>query len=513
MHPNLPKFIPKVCYEIFVRSFCDSNGDGIGDLNGIISKLDYLADLGIEAIWLTPIHPSPSYHKYDPVDYYGIEPEFGTIEIFKQLLTEAHNRNIVVYLDLIVNHTSTYHSWFVEASKGPENPFRHFYWWLSPEKIEELGIAKRQTSDDSDEVYPWHEIPGDNEKYYGLFWKGMPDLNYDSEPLKKELAKIITFWLEEIGIDGFRLDAARHIYPIWEKDKNHDFWEYFNGVVQKAKPDAYTVAEVWAETWEVAPYLENLNATFHFDLSFALQRIVIQEKDENLIQQLLASYSQFEVFNPDFIDAIMLTNHDQDRIGSVVGNHLGKIKLAATLLLTLPGQPYIYYGEEIGMLGRKPDPYIREPFLWSENETDPVKTNWLKAEFSTLKTIEPLSIQENNPDSIYSHYKKLIHLRKTVPALGQILKPNLEEVESLDNEILAYVRTHETEPVFIIHNLSSEIKKITLPDSKLNFQEIIFSTNKSSILENGILELTSYGSLILKEKSAPISGITLPTVV
>ncbi|MCF0054404.1 alpha-amylase family glycosyl hydrolase [Dyadobacter sp. CY356] len=513
MHPNLPKFIPRVCYEIFVRSFCDSNGDGIGDLNGIISKLDYLADLGIEAIWLTPINPSPSYHKYDPVDHFEIEPEFGTMADFKRLLSEAHKRNIVVYLDLIVNHTSTYHPWFTESSKGPDNPFRHFYWWLSPEKIEELGIAERQTSDDSDEVYPWHEIPGDNEKYYGLFWKGMPDLNYDSDLLRKELAKIITFWLEEIGIDGFRLDAARHIYPIWEKEKNRGFWEFFDDVVRKAKPDAYTVAEVWAETWEVAPYLENLNATFHFDLSFALQRIVIQEKDENLVQQLLASYSQFEAFNPEFIDAIMLTNHDQDRIGSVVGNHKGKIKLAATLLLTLPGQPYIYYGEEIGMLGTKPDPYIREPFLWSENESDSMKTNWLNAEFSTLRTIEPLSSQMKDADSIYSHYKKLIELRKTVKALGQILKPNIEEVESFDNTIMAYVRTHETEPVLIIHNLSSEVKNIRLPDSRAGFQDLIFSTNKSSITQGGELELTAYGSLILKERPTTISGINWSPVV
>lgn len=502
MHPELPKFIPRVCYEIFVRSFCDSNGDGIGDLNGITSKLDYLADLGIEAIWLTPINPAPSYHKYDPVDHFGIEPEFGTMDDFKRLLSEAHKRNIVVYLDLIVNHTSTYHPWFQEAIKGPENPYRNFYWWLCPEKIEELGIAERQTSDDSDEVYPWHEVPGDFEKYYGLFYKGMPDLNYSSEPLKEELAKIITYWLADIGIDGFRLDAARHIFPIWEKEKNHGFWEYFNEIVRKAKPDTYTVAEVWAETWEVAPYLESLNATFHFDLSFALQRIIIQEKDENLVQQLLASYSQFESYNPEFIDAIMLTNHDQDRIGSVVNHRVDKIKLAAALLLTLPGQPYIYYGEEIGMLGTKPDPYIREPFLWTDCDDDPDKTSWQTAEFTTLKTVTPLSVQMEKDDSIYNHYKKLIFLKKNTPALAQIIHPNLEEVESLDNEIIAYIRTHTTDPVLIIHNLSAESKSIELPESKKNFTQILWSTNDSTSEITTRILLNPYCSIIL----APFPG-------
>ena len=501
MHPALPKFIPHVCYEIFVRSFCDSNGDGIGDLPGIISKLDYLSDLGIEGIWLTPIHPSPSYHKYDPVDYYQIEPEFGTLEDFKTLLSEAHNRNIVVYLDLIVNHSSTLHPWFIEASKGKENPYRNFYWWLSPDKIEELGLAERQTSDDSDEVYPWHIVEGDPEKYYGLFWKGMPDLNYSSAVLKDELEKIVTFWLVEIGIDGFRLDAARHIYPIWEKEKNHDFWSFFNGIVQKVKPGAFTVAEVWAETWEVAPYLENLNATFHFDLSFALQRIVIQGKDENIVGQLLNSYGQFQPYNSQFVDAIMLTNHDQDRIGSVVGNDHAKIKLAACLLLTLPGQPYIYYGEEIGMLGTKPDPYIREPFLWSELESDPAKTNWLHAEFSTLKTITPLSEQIEDSDSIFNHYKKLIAIRKSTPALAQIINPNLEEVESLDNEIIAYVRTHESEPVLVIHNLNANFKNVELPESKRDFRNVLFSTCSNILEISESFELAPFCSIILSKSS------------
>jgi len=499
MNFNGPEPIPRVCYEIFVRSFCDSNGDGIGDINGIISKLDYLQNLGIEAIWLTPIHPSPSYHKYDVVDFYEIDPEYGTLEDFKNLLNEAHKRNIAIYLDLIVNHTSTLHPWFVEASKGPENPYRNFYWWMTPEKIDSLGIAKRETSADSHEVYPWHENGDDPEQYYGLFYSGMPDLNYDSEKLRIELSYIIHFWLIDIGVDGFRLDAARHIYPSWVKYNNQHFWWFFDYFVRNIKPEAYTVGEIWAKADEVAPYFKNLNSAFHFDISFALQRILISEKDENLVSKLLANYELFAKYNPNFIDSIMLTNHDQDRIGSVVGNNPDKIRLAASILLTLPGQPYIYYGEEIGMLGTKPDVYIREPFLWSDNPDDPETTSWQHAEFSIAKNIAPLSVQTADDKSVFHHYKNLIDLRKAEPALSQILSPNIQGVDFDDDGIIAYLRPNCERPVLVIHNLTKLPKLITLPIEKKHFNHILFAGKKMAGAYSDELELPSYCTIILSQ--------------
>ncbi|MCE7063682.1 alpha-amylase family glycosyl hydrolase [Dyadobacter sp. CY326] len=491
------KFVPRVCYEIFVRSFCDSNGDGIGDINGIISKLDYLNELGIEAIWLTPIHPSPSYHKYDVTDYYAIEPEYGTMDDFKRLLDAAHAHGIHIYLDLIINHTSTLHPWFSEARKSNSNEFRNFYWWMTPPQIEALGISTRETSDDSQVVYPWHENLEDPEKYYGLFFKGMPDLNYHSEALRDELEKIIRFWLVEIGVDGFRLDAARHIYPDWEKHLSIEFWQYFSNIVQEVKPDAFTVGEVWAETEEVAPYFRYLDATFHFDLSFALQRMLIGERDEEIVEKLQASYALFEKYNPLFVDAIMLTNHDQDRIGSVTGNHKAKIKMAASILLTLPGQPYIYYGEEIGMLGTKPDPYIREPFLWTNNEPESGNTSWIEAQFSTTDTVAPLEIQQADPESVFNHYRTLIQLRKSEPALAQIFAPNLHRVCLHDNQMLAYLRPHIDKSLIIMHNLSQFSKPILMPADKADFVHIVFSNDPqhSELLTK--MELAPYCSLIL----------------
>ena len=223
-------------------------------------------------------------------------------------------------------------------------------------------------------------------------------------------------------MDGFRLDAARHIYPEWDKEQSMSFWEFFSKIIGEVKPGAFTVGEVWAETEEVAPYLRNLNATFHFDLSFALQRMLLAGRDEQIIDKLQASFNLFQKYNPLFVNAIMLTNHDQERIGSVVGGDIEKIKLAASILLTLPGQPYLYYGEEIGMLGTKPDPYIREPFLWTSDPGDPQLTGWIKPEFTTLKTVAPLSAQVSDANSVFNHYKKILKLRndrtRTEPDIG-----------------------------------------------------------------------------------------------
>ncbi len=497
MFADKPASIPKVCYEIFVRSFCDSNGDGIGDLNGIISRLDYLADLGIEAIWLTPVHPSPSYHKYDVTDYYAIDPEFGTMDDFRRLLAAAHERGIAIYLDLIVNHTSTLHPWFTEARKSKDNPYRQFYWWMTEDQIDHLGIQERETSDDSQVVYPWHANAGDDEKYYGLFYKGMPDLNFHSEALRGEMAKIIRFWLNEVGVDGFRLDAARHIYPAWDKEQSTSFWDFFSKIVGDAKPGAFTVGEVWAETEEVAPYFRNLNATFHFDLSFALQRMLIAGRDEQIVDKLLASFSLFQKYNPLFVNAIMLTNHDQERIGSVVGGITAKMKLAASILLTLPGQPYLYYGEEIGMLGMKPDPYIREPFLWTGDPDDPQCTHWITPEFTTLKTVAPLSEQTGNAHSVFNHYKTLIHLRKAEPALSQILAPNLQPMRLGDDQLLGYFRPHVDRSLIVVHNLGDTEKEFRLPEDKSLFTEVLFTTD--GMQENALLtgRLAPHSTIIL----------------
>ena len=496
-----PENLPHVCYEIFIRSFCDSNQDKIGDLHGIISKLDYLQDLGIEAIWITSVHPSPSYHKYDVVDYFNIDPEYGHLDDYKLLIREAHQRNIQIYHDLVINHTSILHEWFQEAAKGPDNPFRTFYRWMTQEQIDEAGVAEREQTDDSGEANPWHEHPGNKEKYYGLFINEMPDLNFDTDEVRREIYKITRFWLEEVGVDGLRLDAARHIYPVWEKEKNPEFWKEFGQVVANSNPNALTIGEVWAHAEEVAPYFQGLHSTFHFDLSFAIQQILIEEEDFGLVEKLKDDYALFRRYNPDFVDATMLTNHDQNRIGSVVKGDKQKIKLAASLLLTLPGLPFIYYGEEIGMLGEKPDPEIREAFLWSADPEDGQLAAWRKSVHSTPDTVKDLLSQINDPESVYHHYKTLIQLRRQLPALGQVINPNLTDIRLESDQLLAYLRPHERASVLVIHNLSSVPQITEIPGDYSDYQHIIYHTHPSDAQPHfPHIKLEGYASILLGQR-------------
>ncbi len=489
---------PKICYEIFIRSFCDSNDDGVGDLLGIVSKLDYLQNLGIEAIWLTPIHPSPSYHKYDVIDYYGIDLDFGSLDTMKRLVKEAHARGIKILMDLIINHTSTLHPWFIEASMSKENSFRNYYWWKTDAEINELGIAKRSISEDSQEVFPWHENMGDDEKYYGMFYKGMPDLNFHSEALREDLQKMMHYWLYEIQIDGFRIDAARHVFPIWEAEHNVGFWKFFKKSVEDIRENTFTVGEIWAEPTEIAPYYQGVNATFNFELSFALQRILMFEKNENLINRLLEAYHLYRAQNSNFIDAIMLTNHDQDRIGSVLAGNTEKLKLAASILLTLPGQPYIYYGEEIGMLGMKPDPHIREPFLWTSEKDDSERTTWIDPQFSTFETVVPLSKQLLDTDSLFHHYKKLIQIRKENEILGNLLNYHIMPYQSNIDAILGYIRVFENRQLLIVNNLTSEVQNI--PIEMALCEELLYSSHASSTVQDQHITLAGYSSFMIYYK-------------
>ncbi|NBB19838.1 DUF3459 domain-containing protein [Runella sp. CRIBMP] len=485
---------PRICYEIFVRSFCDSNGDNIGDLNGITSKLDYLQDLGVEALWLSPILLSPSYHKYDVVDYYAIDPEYGTLDDFKRLLSEAHARGIRIIMDLVINHTSANHPWFQESVKGKDSPYRSFYTWKSPEDIERLGIATREVTPDTWDRNPWHKWRQNTEKYYGLFWKGMPDLNCDHQPVRQAIYEIGRYWLN-LGVDGFRLDAARHIYPEWEEYKNYDFWVEFRTEMQKANPDVYLVGEVWTAAENIAPYFKGLTANFNFDLSLAIQKIVAKERDMGQLAATLAgTRAVFFQTSPQFIDAIMLTNHDQVRIGSVMGGNLNRLKVAANLLLTLPGQPYLYYGEELGMLGKKPDEYIREPFLWDYREKDPHRARWMQPKYNKSNTVVPLAGQIIDSNSLYNHYKRLIQLRKSQPTLADI-HGDIEPLPNEDPRLVAFIRKSNGQAVWVIHNVSAKSVKFSAANLPAQF---IFSTHpETKLLKPETLLLEPYSCVVM----------------
>ncbi|GAB3340448.1 alpha-amylase family glycosyl hydrolase [Larkinella ripae] len=491
-----------VHYEIFVRAFCDSNGDGIGDLNGVTSKLDYLQDLGVSAIWLMPINPSPSYHMYDVTDYYGIAPEYGTMEDFRRLIREAHQRGIKVILDFVINHTSRRHPWFVEACRGKDNPYHDWYVWMSQQEINALNIASREITADSQEKNPWHRVPGApfSEKYYALFWSGMPDLNYDNPAVRAEIYKAGKFWLADVGVDGFRLDAARHIYPDWEEPKNHQFWEEFGREMASVKPDVYTVGEVWTRAERIAPYFRGLKANFNFDLSLALQEIPFMERDTaGIVSMLLHNHTVFGQVNPNFIDAIMLSNHDQTRIGSFLNGNRNHLKVAANLLLTLPGNPYIYYGEEIGMLGAKPDENIREPFLWDAKRKDKNRSRWRRATQSTDATVTPLAQQQADPDSLYSHYKRLIHFRNGHPVLNDN-QSKLEASGIQHKNVIAFTRRSGDRSVLVIHNLTKRALEVVIyPSETAEGKEIVLDTvGGAKLIKGDKVRVPGYGCVVLE---------------
>jgi glycosidase len=483
-----------VSYEIFVQSFCDSDNDGIGDIKGMTSKLDYLADLGIEGIWLMPMSPSPSYHKYDVTDYYGIHPDYGTMEDFKEFVEEAHKRNINVVIDLVLNHSGNGHPWFQEAAKDEKSPYRDYYVWAHKDDPMTKGEGKT-TGADSYNVNHWHSVEGSDYKYFGYFWGGMPDLNFDNPKVREEAYKIGRYWLKEVGVDGFRLDAARHIFPDDRPEDNHQFWEEFLSEMQKVKKDVYLVGEVWAESDVVAPYSKGLPALFNFEMSWAILKALNQGTGDSLALKHARITDNYSKVNPAYVDATILSNHDQNRIMSELNGDQNKAKMAAALLFTLPGSPYIYYGEEIGMLGKKPDEQIREPFLWDVKSKDECRTAWLEPQYSTEQTVAPVALQAADKNSLLNHYKNLIKLRNNSPALTY---GAIEPVSMENKAVSAFLRTHEGESVLVLHNLSGAAANIPMPASFQEHKAVVFQHNAAELAE-GTVKLPAYSTLILKK--------------
>lgn len=482
-----------VTYEIFVQSFADSNGDGIGDIKGMTGKLDYLQDLGVEGIWLMPINPSPSYHKYDVTDYYGIHPDYGTMDDFKEFIRQAHRRNIRVVMDMVLNHSSSQHPWFREALKNEHSPYREYFVWTHQDDPQTQASGKI-IAGDSDNRNRWNKVPGSEYLFYSYFGGHMPDLNYDSPKLRAEVFKIGRFWFSEVGVDGFRLDAARHVFPDERPHDNHQWWVYFRQEMLKANKDVYLIGEVWAPAEVVGPYMKGLPALFNFDMGFAITNAVNEEHAGELTANHQKIRSFYQQINPDYVDATFLTNHDQNRIMSAVNNDVNKAKMAAALLLTLPGSPYLYYGEEIGMRGMKPDEHIREPFLWEVKTKDKSRTSWIKPQYSTDATVAPLTRQRQDKNSMFQHYKTLLQLRNGSRALTY---GDMEPVALEHPALCAFIRKAEKEDLLVLHNLSGKEIALALPEKLRGYEAVAFQ-NKQGGVKAGRVKLPAYSTLVLK---------------
>jgi alpha-amylase len=488
-----------VKYEVFVMAFADSNGDGKGDIKGLTQKLDYFSDIGVNGLWLMPIMSSDTYHKYHVIDYKSIDPDYGTIEDFKLFIKEAHKRNIKVISDYIINHTGDKHPWFLESIKGKDNPYRDYYVWAPKDSVEALQ-QESTAGPDTDNIKKWHEVPGDTtgELYYGYFNGQTPDLNFDNPKVRQELYDAARFWLEEIGVDGFRLDAAKHIYPNNRAQDNHLMWEEFRTEIKKIKSDAYLVGEVWADSKTVAPYLKGLPSLFNFDLGDLITAVVKSESNSiNIVTKYKEINDYYKTITPDFIDATFVKNHDQLRILSALDGNINKAKLAAGILFTFPGTPYIYQGEEIGMIGLKEDMDRgqRESFIWAEGSSDSLQSNWYPAQFSTDKSVVPFSKQKVDPTSIYNYYKKFIAYRNSNAVLTY---GSIEEAPLSIQEVVSFIRVYKGEQRLVLHNLSDVEVTIALPTSLSNFQSIEFDSSGESKIKVDEVRVPAFTSVVIK---------------
>jgi alpha-amylase len=471
-----------IWYSIFVRSFADSNNDGIGDLKGIIQRLDYLANLGVEGIWLSPIHPAPSYHKYDVVNYYAIDPEYGTMADFSLLIREAHQRKIKVMLDMVFNHCSEQHPWFLQALSGKKNKYRSYFNWMDINAVKKMNLSD------------WHvpEKGPKDECYYGLFWKGMPDWNFDHPGVRSEMINIARFWIHQ-GVDALRLDAAMHIFPHGREKDNVIWWQE----MRKALGDKiFIVGEITESPEFIQPYLKKgLSSAFNFDLAEKIIQAVIQEKQDCLSAWLAEVQHKFSTTDSKAIDSIFLSNHDQIRVASRWNGDVRKSKLAASILCTLPGEVFIYYGEELGMLGLKPDEFVREGFPWSWDKKSSHCT-WHPSVYNIPSTLPSYRQQEADSNSLFHHYKKFLSLRKNHPALkdGQI-----EIVDCNDPAVLIFTRKHEQQQVLVMHNLSGEDVILRQEDTPFDFTTIYNSALKPSP-KKGNFYLPANSSLMLDVK-------------
>lgn len=435
-----------VFYEIFVRSFKDSDGDGIGDFNGITEMLDYLndgdpnttTDLGITGIWLMPINQATSYHGYDVTDYMQVNSDYGTKEDFLRMVDAAHERGIRVIIDLVLNHTGIEHPWFQASNDGvPE--FRDWYIW-EREKPSYLGPTNQQV---------W--FPGKDGYYYAVFWSGMPDLNLRNPAVTQALYDITEYWLLDMNVDGFRLDAIRHFIENGIAQENtsatHAWLKEYHQFYKSIDPTIFTVGEAWTNTAAVVDYVgDEVDLAFDFDLAGDFMRAAngpLASAASRQLQVVLDSYppNQYGVF---------LTNHDMDRVMSVLRGDVQKAKLAAVMLLTAPGVPFIYYGEEIGMTGVKPDEDIRLPMQW--NGTGPgvgftTGQPWRAPAEDNAQT--NVAAQDDDPDSLLNLYRFLVHLRSSHAALrtGQtiIIHPGSQRIYSI-------LRYDETEAFLVLIN-------------------------------------------------------------
>ncbi len=451
-----------VWYEIFVRSFQDSDGDGIGDLAGVRERLPYLAELGVTGIWLMPIHPSPSYHGYDVTDYLAVNPDYGSLEDVRALIADAHALGIRVALDLVANHTSVLHPWFRAAAAG-DPAYRDLYVW-SDTRPDWRGTRGGPA---------WHPLDpaaAGGPYYLGLFSAAMPDLNYRGTRAMRELRKVVAFWLAQ-GVDGFRVDAIQHIIEgrdgtISNTAETVAWVRSLEGYLHALRPDAFLIGETWTDMPAIRRYLVDGDLDVAFDYpAWKTLLGAVQARSAADLAGLIEQEGR--LFPSPARLATFLANHDQQRPASTlsfVGRDVPRMRLAAGLLLTLPGTPFLYYGEEIGLANGPgaDDLAKRTPMRWRAGPgagfTD--GTPWTA--FSTEETGIDVAAERADPTSLWWTYRTLIALRRLHPALA---RGDARVLNVGPRALLALWRAADDERLLVLANLGT--RPVTVPTASL----------------------------------------------
>lgn len=461
-------------YQVFVYTFCDSDGDGVGDLKGVTEHLDYICDMGFDGIWLSPVHPSETYHKYDVDDYYAIDPVYGTMNDFDELLAACHDYGMRVLLDLVVNHTSIDHPWFEEH---PE------YYHIQ----DEPGGGQ------------WKKLP--NGKYYECqFWDRMPDLNLQNPDLRAALEEVFRFWLDR-GVDGFRLDAVKE-YESGDNEANIEILTWLNSAVKSIKPDAFIVGENWTTSNSLYTYYRSGVDSF-FDFTTAavdglIAKTLLQGKPVNdYLNSLVNAQGLIRENNPNGTSAPFLTNHDNPRAAGFMRRDESLIKTAWGMALMQPGDAFVYYGEELGMSGSGKDENKRAPMFWTYDANAPGMTVGPPGMEAQSNSFSPLVGQITDENSIYTYLRKAVQLRAKYPEIGRgdISVTDLGYFGEAADSVGAVVRVWNNDSIVIVYNISSSEASVSVSG---NLSDFLSASGAEVKQDGGFIILPGYSIAILR---------------
>ena len=539
---DIPQDYCRTYYEVFVRSFADGNGDGIGDLRGLADNLDYLndgddsttTDLGVNGIWMMPINASPTYHKYDVTDYYDIYDEYGTLEDFDYLVEKCNERDIWLQMDLVLNHTSAYHPWFKAAIADAKAG-------KTPEESAAMQRYEIVRADSQPTVGKWSKLSGTSDYWYLCnFSPEMPDVNLLNPEVREEIKKIVDFWLER-GIKSFRLDAVPWACAtdVMFNEENGEFWSWFNDYCNEKGAQVaaaqgwandgigrycYNVGEVWGSNNSIPDFFGTGMSNFNYamggspSVGFADATVGwVGYKGSSVVNQLVDVQKSVLEKDEHAILSNFLSNHDNARSAGFFDYDALKIKKAAGLYLLAPGNPYIYYGEELGMGGSGKDENMRLAFNWGDGRTvgNPPNSDY-EDESTSWKS------QTTDYNSILTYYRNAIKLRNRFPEIGRgvidgyALDSNgalkamttfqdngYTNVNAKNSDIAAYMLTWKDRKIFIVHNIGESELSVNVSDVFDGACEVVGTLKASGgdvALTDGELKLSAATVAVLKAK-------------